>query len=432
MPSPRNVVIREKRRVFDGFFKIDELTLSHEQFDGTMSPGKKLLVFERGDAAAAIILNRDRREVVLVEQFKVPTLEKSTTNGWVTEVMAGMIRPGETPDEAVIRETLEETGYRIQGPELIATFFSSPGGSSERIFLYYAVVGDADKVGRGGGARGEGEDIRLVTMKPEELFEKLRTAALDDPKLIVAAYHLRDRLKIEAPARAQLGPGTILYGRAPDNKLKLGIKTGEIMSVQDVDVWVNSENTDMMMDRVIGRTISANIRYGGAQKDADGNIVEDTIAEALRQARERTGTAPIGAVVETTAGALGEFGVKRILHVASVRGQGPGKGVSADPATLGQCVTNVLEHASGSNARWWHWGMRDASILLPMMGAGDGGLPVEVVAPAIVGAADAFFEANPDTALREVYLLAFTTRDRAACEKAIQEREHYRLLRPTG
>src|ERR1700694_2812311 len=146
MASPRNVVIRDKRRVFDGFFKLDELTLSHEQFDGRMSPDKKLLVFERGDAVAALILNRDRREVVLVEQFKVPTLEKSKTNGWVTEVMAGMIRPGETPDETVIRETLEETGYRIKDPELIATFFSSPGGSSERIFLYYAVVGDADRI----------------------------------------------------------------------------------------------------------------------------------------------------------------------------------------------------------------------------------------------------------------------------------------------
>ena len=42
--------------------------------------------------------------------------------------MAGMIRAGETPEDAVARETLEETGYSIKDPELIATFFSSPAG----------------------------------------------------------------------------------------------------------------------------------------------------------------------------------------------------------------------------------------------------------------------------------------------------------------
>src|SRR5262245_33790773 len=140
MASPADVVVSSKRRVFDGFFKIDEVTVSHRQFDGAMSADKKLLVFERGDAVAALIYNRDLAQVILVEQFKVPTLEKSRNNGFMTEVMAGMIKLDETPEQAVIREALEETGYQIKNPELIATFFSSPGGSSERIFLYYAVV----------------------------------------------------------------------------------------------------------------------------------------------------------------------------------------------------------------------------------------------------------------------------------------------------
>ena len=75
--SPR-VIVRSKRRVFDGYFKLDEVTVSHRQFDGTMSADKPLLVFERGDAVAAMILNRDSGEVVLVEQFRAPTLEKSS------------------------------------------------------------------------------------------------------------------------------------------------------------------------------------------------------------------------------------------------------------------------------------------------------------------------------------------------------------------
>src|SRR5262249_1867809 len=110
MSSPADVVIREKRRVFDGFFKLDEVTVSHRQFDGAMSPDKKLLIFERGDAVAALIFNRDTGQVVLVEQFKIPTLEKSNTGGFITEVMAGMIRAGANTPEAVVGETPEGSG----------------------------------------------------------------------------------------------------------------------------------------------------------------------------------------------------------------------------------------------------------------------------------------------------------------------------------
>ena len=67
-----------------------------------------------------------------------------------------------------------------------------------------------------------------------------------------------------------------------------------------------------------------------------------------------------------------------------------------------------------------------------MIGAGDGGLPVERVAPAIVLAVDEFFVANPATDLREIFLLVFTARDKAACEKAILEQGRYELIEASG
>ena len=63
-------------------------------------------------------------------------------------------------------------------------------------------------------------------------------------------------------------------------------KTGDIEHVKDMAVWVNPENSDMMMDRILGKTISAKIRYLGANKDEDGGVVEDTIAEELRSAAD--------------------------------------------------------------------------------------------------------------------------------------------------
>ena len=91
-------VIHRQTRLFDDFFKIDEIQVSHEQLDGTMSAEQRRLVFERGDAVAVLLFNLDTRCVVLVRQFKVPTLigrrrdVPSTSDGWITEAMAGMIR----------------------------------------------------------------------------------------------------------------------------------------------------------------------------------------------------------------------------------------------------------------------------------------------------------------------------------------------------
>ena len=194
---PARAVIARQQRLFDDFFKIDELLVTHRQIDGTTSSVQRRLVFERGDSVAVLLFNRDRRAVVLVEQFKAPTLiarrrdDPATTDGWLVEPLAGMIDTGEAPEAAAIRETLEETGYRIREPELIGRFFVSPGGSSERVFLYFAEVGDADRVGKGGGI--DDEDIKVLEIGLEELFEQLARGLIEDAKLAIGAYWLQAR-----------------------------------------------------------------------------------------------------------------------------------------------------------------------------------------------------------------------------------------------
>ena len=84
---PARAVIARQQRLFDDFFKIDELLVTHRQIDGTTSSVQRRLVFERGDSVAVLLFNRDRRAVVLVEQFKAPTLvarrrdDPTTTDG---------------------------------------------------------------------------------------------------------------------------------------------------------------------------------------------------------------------------------------------------------------------------------------------------------------------------------------------------------------
>jgi ADP-ribose pyrophosphatase len=202
MPRSRKAEISRQTRLFDDFFKIDEVVVSHERQNGTMSPGERKLVFERGDSVAIILLDVDTKAVVLVDQFKVPTLlgrrrdDKTTTDGWIAEAIAGMIDPGETAEEAIVRETREETGYRISHPKLIGKFFPSAGGSSERVFLYFASVRDSDRIGKGGGI--EGEDVTIVTIPAPDLFDRLDKGLIEDSKLALGAYWLKDYLKSKA------------------------------------------------------------------------------------------------------------------------------------------------------------------------------------------------------------------------------------------
>lgn len=81
---------------------------------------------------------------------------------------------------------------------MIGRFFSSPGGTSERIFLYFAEVTDTDRIGNGGGI--DDEDIKIVRLTTDELFGRLSQGSIEDPKLLIGAYWLQDHLKCRRPS----------------------------------------------------------------------------------------------------------------------------------------------------------------------------------------------------------------------------------------
>jgi ADP-ribose pyrophosphatase len=172
-------------------FEVTKAVLRFECHDGAMSETVKRLCLERGDSVAALLYNRDTGRLLLIEQFRYPTYRHG--DGWLAEVVAGMIDKGETPEEALYREIEEESGFRIKESEHIHTFYVSPGGTSERIFLYYVEVGDTDRTGPGGGLASEAEDIKALTYTPAEAFALLDRGEVTDAKTLIALMWLRHR-----------------------------------------------------------------------------------------------------------------------------------------------------------------------------------------------------------------------------------------------
>ena len=171
------------KRVFDGYFKVDEATFAYEKPDGTWSEPAKRLSVERGDAAAVLIDDEAKDVLILVRQFRYPTLRHGEP--FLLEIVAGAIDPGEDAEKAARREAEEEVGMTLSGLEKIAEMYGSPGGLSEKVSIFYA---RGTRTGEGGGL--EGEDVETVEMTRSEAFGALERGEIHDGKTLIALQWL--------------------------------------------------------------------------------------------------------------------------------------------------------------------------------------------------------------------------------------------------
>jgi ADP-ribose pyrophosphatase len=191
MGRKRRVEIIQKSRTDFSFFHIEEAHLRYERYDGDMSAEIVRLNLQRGDAAAAIVHDPKADTVVMVEQFRYSTYEKGP--GWLLEIPAGVVEAHKDADPAdtMRRELEEEIGYHVADLRYISTFYLSPGGSSERVFLYYASASPKDKHSAGGGLLIENEDLRVLVMNTANVFERMKSGQIQDAKSLIGLQWLQ-------------------------------------------------------------------------------------------------------------------------------------------------------------------------------------------------------------------------------------------------
>ncbi|MHB2209991.1 NUDIX domain-containing protein [Methylobacterium sp. CM6257] len=146
---------------------------------------------DHGRAVAVLPYDPDRRVATLVSQFRAPVLYSGGPPSHV-EVPAGLLDEGAAEDEAR-REAAEETGLRLSGLELVASAWSMPGISTERMDLFLAAYGAADRTGTGGGLASESEAVAVHEIPLAELAAMSRRGALTDMKSLVLLFALQLR-----------------------------------------------------------------------------------------------------------------------------------------------------------------------------------------------------------------------------------------------
>ena len=183
-------IVRKRSSTRHGPFRVDEVQLRVQLQDGTYQDQLRVS-FERGDSVAVLVHRVDVDAVVLTHQFRYSVLANADerSDGVILELPAGMLKDGEPPHQAATREVAEELGYDLKVLEHIATFFVSPGGTSERLIVFYATV-EGDPRGVGGGLATEGEDINVVTIPVKDFLAKINSNEIRDGKTLLAGYWL--------------------------------------------------------------------------------------------------------------------------------------------------------------------------------------------------------------------------------------------------
>jgi ADP-ribose pyrophosphatase len=188
----------DRKRAYDGFFKVDVCQVEHELFAGGNIRIRREL-FERGDAVAVLLYDPALDKVVMIEQFRIGAIGDEL-GPWLLEIVAGVVEEGESATDVARRECVEEAGLEVHAFENVQTFYASPGGCTEKIYILCGLV-DSTKAAGIHGIKDEGEDIRVCVLDYTAAIELLHTQRIASAIPVIALQWLqlnRERLRIES------------------------------------------------------------------------------------------------------------------------------------------------------------------------------------------------------------------------------------------
>lgn len=194
--TPEDVEILEILPAYRGYGRVDRYRLRHRLHDGSQGRPIDREVYDRGQVAAALLYDPHADAVILLEQFRIGAY-LTGLRSWQTEAVAGIIDPGETPEQVAIREAHEEAGLEVEELEPIFHYIASPGAITETVRLF---VGRVDSRGAGGvhGLPQEGEDIKVEAVPVAHLQPMLADGTIANALTIIAVQWLllhRDALR---------------------------------------------------------------------------------------------------------------------------------------------------------------------------------------------------------------------------------------------
>jgi GDP-mannose pyrophosphatase NudK len=172
----------------NNWYTLRKITYDFQRKDGQWVTQNRE-AYDRGNGSTILLYNKERKTVILTEQFRLPTYINGNESGMLIETCAGLLDK-DNAEDCIRRETEEETGYKVSSIKKIFEAYMSPGSVTEVLYFFIAEYSKNMKVNEGGGV-DEHEDIEVMEMDFEKAYSQIQTGEIKDGKTIMLLQHAK-------------------------------------------------------------------------------------------------------------------------------------------------------------------------------------------------------------------------------------------------
>lgn len=173
----------KKEELSDNWYTLNKFTFEYQKENGAWEQQERE-AYDRGNGAAILLYNEVKKTVVLTKQFRMPTFVNGNEDGMMIEACAGLL-DGDNPEDCIRKEVEEETGYEIKDVRKVMECYMSPGSVTEILYFFVGAYEDRMKVGEGGGAEDETENIEVLEYPFTTALEMIVSGEIKDAKTIM-------------------------------------------------------------------------------------------------------------------------------------------------------------------------------------------------------------------------------------------------------
>jgi len=183
------IKIQKTELLSDNWYVLNKVTYEYLKEDNTLETHIRE-VYDRGNGAAILLYNSTNKTVILTRQFRLPTYLNGNASGMMIEVCAGLLDK-DHPEQCIIRETEEETGYRLSTAHKVFETYMSPGSVTEILYLFVGEYDATMKVNKGGGIASEQENIEVLELPFDETLAMIESGEIKDAKTIMLLQYAK-------------------------------------------------------------------------------------------------------------------------------------------------------------------------------------------------------------------------------------------------